>query len=155
MKSIKQHILERLVLSKNKPESKNYTFNDLTSLLEKYDEQHRDPFNLAESEAAKTIKEKYNFVVSHKNPAYMDVYYPYISMHYDENWAHHPKIILKYIDDKYDNRVRYDDVINENNFMYIFGGGSSEMFSNMRDFDKEMAQEYLNLLCNELYYEIN
>jgi hypothetical protein len=39
--------------------------------------------------------------------------------------------------------------------MYIFGGGASEMFSNMRDFDKEMAQDYLNLLCNELYYEIN
>lgn len=137
MKSIKQHIFERLVLSKNKRDSKNYTFNDLTSLLKKYGEQHREPFNLEESEAAKTIKEKYNFVVSHKNTAYMDVYYPYISMHYDENWARHPKIILKYIDDKYDNRVRYDDVINENNFMYIFGGGSSEMFSNMRDFDKE------------------
>ena len=155
MKSIKQHILERLVLSKNKPDSKNYTFNDLTSLLEKYDEQHRDPFNLAESEAAKTIKEKYNFVVSHKNPAYSSVYYPYISMFYDENWAHHPQIRLKYIDYKYDNRDGYDDIINENNFMYIFGGGASEMFNNMRDFDKEMAQEYLNLLYNELYYEIN
>jgi hypothetical protein len=39
--------------------------------------------------------------------------------------------------------------------MQVFGGFASEMFSNPRDFDKEMAQDYLNLLCNELYYEID
>lgn len=155
MKTINNFLLERLVISKNKPDSKNYTFNDLTSLLKKYNEQHHKPFNLEESEAAKTIKEKYNFVVSHKNTAYMSVYHPYISMQYSENWAHHPKIILEYINDKYDNRVEHDDIINENNFMYIFGGGASEMSNNLRDFNKEMAQDYLNLLCNELYYEIN
>jgi hypothetical protein len=155
MKTINNFLLERLVISKNKRDSKNYTFNDSTSLFKKYNEQNHKPFNLEESEVAKTIKEKYNFVVSHLNPAYIGVYHPYISMQYSENWAHHPKIILEYINDKYDNRVEYDDIINENNFMYIFGGGASEMFSNMRDFDKEMAQDYLNLLCNELYYEIN
>lgn len=155
MKTINNFLIERLVISKNKRDSKNYTFNDLTSLLKKYNEQYHKPFNLEESEAAKTIKEKYNFVVSHLNPAYFEAYHPYISMQYSENWAHHPKIILEYINDKYDNRVEYDDIINENNFMYIFGGGASKMFNNMRDFDKEMAQEYLNLLYNELYYEID
>lgn len=155
MKSIKQHILERLVLSKNKRDSKNYTFNDLTSLLKKYNEQYHKQFNLEKSESAKSIKEKYDFVVSHLNTAYIGVYHPYISMQYSENWAHHPQIILEYINDKYDNRIEHDDIINENNFMYVFGGGASKMFSNMRDYDKEMAQDYLNLLCNELYYEID
>lgn len=155
MKSIKQHILERLVLSKNKRDSKKYKFNDLTSLLKKYNEQHHKPFNLEESEAAKTIKEKYNFVVSHKNTAYMSAYHPYISMQYSENWAHHPIIILEYINDKYDNRIEHDTIINENDFAHVFGGGASEMFNNMRDFDKKMAQDYLNLLCNELYYEVD
>lgn len=155
MKSIKQHILERLVLSKNKRDSKNYTFDNLTTLLKKYNEQYHKPFNLEESESAKSIKEKYNFVVSHKNTAYMSAYHPYVSMQYSENWAHHPEIILEYINDKYDNRIEHDNIINENEFMHVFGGAASEMFSNPRDFDKEMAQDYLNLLCNELYYEID
>ena len=155
MKSIKQHILERLVLSKNKRDTKNNTFDNLTSLLKKYNEQYHKPFNLEESEAAKTIKEKYNFVVSHKNTAYMSAYHPYVSMQYSENWAHHPEIILEYINDKYDNRIEHDNIINENEFMHVFGGAASKMFNNPYDFDKEMAQEYLNLLCNELYYEID
>lgn len=155
MKTIKQHILERLVLSKSKRDSKNYTFDDLTSLLKKYNEQYHNPFNLEESEAAKTIKEKYNFVVSHKNTAYMSAYHPYVSMQYSENWAHHPEIILEYINDNYDNRTEDDKIINANEFMYVFGGGASELFMNMKDSDKEMAQDYLNLLCKELYYEIH
>lgn len=155
MKSIKQHIFERLVLSKNKRDSKKYTFNDLISFLKKYNDKYHKPFNLEESEAAKSIKEKYNFVVSHKNTAYMSVYHPYVSMQYSENWAHHPEIILEYINDKYDNRIEHYNIINENEFMHVFGGFASEMFSNLKDFDKEMAQDYLNLLCNELYYEID
>lgn len=155
MKTIKQHILERLVISKNKPDSINYTFDDLTTLLKKYNEQYHKPFNLEKSEAAKSIKEKYNFVVSHKNTAYMSAYHPYVNMQYSENWAHHPEIILEYINDKYDNRIEHDNIINANDFMYVFGGGAPEMFSNMKDYNKEMAQDYLNLLCKELYYEIN
>jgi hypothetical protein len=155
MKSIKQHILERLVLSKNKHDFINYTFDNLTTLLKKYEEQHHNPFNLEESESAKSIKEKYNFVVSHKNTAYMSVYHPYVSMQYSENWAHHPEIILEYINDKYDNRIEHDNIINENEFKYVFGGGSSELFMSKKEPDLEMAQEYLNLLCNELYYEID
>ena len=155
MKSIKQHILERLVLSKNKRASKKYKFNDLTSLLKIYNEQRHKPFNLEESNAAATIKEKYDFVVSHKNTAYMSAYHPYVSMQYSENWAHHPEIILEYINDKYDNRIEHDNIINENDFMYVFGGASSELFMSKKDPDLKMAKEYLNLLCNELYYEID
>lgn len=155
MKTIKHYILERLVLSKNKPDSIDYTFDDLTTLLKKYNEQYHKPFNLEKSEATKSIKEKYNFIVSHKDPSYMSAYYPYVSMQYSENWSHHPEIILEYINDNYDNRIEDDTIINANNFMYVFGGGASEMFSNMKDYDKEMAQDYLNLLCNELYYEIH
>jgi hypothetical protein len=155
MKSIKQHILERLVLSKNKHDFINYTFDNLTTLLKKYNEQYHKPFNLEESESAKSIKEKYNFVVSHKNTAYMSAYHPYVSMQYSENWAHHPEIILEYINDKYDNRIEHDNIINENDFKYVFGGGSSELFMSKKDPDLKMAKEYLNLLCDELEYEIN
>ena len=155
MKTINNFLLERLILSKNKRASKKYKFNDLTALLKIYNEQYHKPFNLEESEAAKTIKEKYNFVVSHKNTAYMSAYHPYVSMQYSENWAHHAEIILEYINDKYDNRIEHDNIINENDFAHVFGGGNSQLFNNPRVFDKEIAQEYLNLLCNELYYEIN
>ena len=155
MKTINNFLLERLILSKNKRASKKYKFNDLTALLKIYNEQYHKPFNLKESETAELIKEKYNFVVSHKNTAYMHAYHPYINMQYSENWAHHAEIILEYINDKYDNRIEHDNIINENDFAHVFGGGNSQLFNNPSDFDKEIAQEYLNLLCNELYYEIN
>ena len=57
MKTIKQHILERLVISKEyERKIKNYKFNDLTSLLKKYDEKYHKPFNLEETLAKVTGK---------------------------------------------------------------------------------------------------